>query len=54
MKGVHIIEAEMCSDHVHMLVEIPPSISVSSFVGNLKEKITLMIFGRHANLSMSL
>ena len=32
-KGVHIIEAEMCPDHVHMLVEIPPSISVASFVG---------------------
>ena len=40
----------MCSDHVHMLVEIPPSISVSSFVGYLKGKSTLMIFERHANL----
>ena len=49
-KSVHIIEAEMCSDHVHMLVEIPPSISVSSFVGYLKGKSTLMIFERHANL----
>ena len=49
-KGVHIVEAEMCSDHVHMLVEIPPSISVSSFVGYLKGKSTLMIFERHANL----
>ena len=49
-KGVNIIEAEMCSDHVHMLVEIPPSISVSSFVGYLKGKSTLMIFERHANL----
>ena len=49
-KGVKIVEAEMCSDHVHMLVEIPPSISVSSFVGYLKGKSTLMIFDRHANL----
>ena len=40
----------MCPDHVHMLVEIPPSISVSSFVGYLKGKSTLMIFERHANL----
>ena len=43
-KGVKIVEAEMCPDHVHMLVEIPPSISVSSFVGYLKGKSTLMIF----------
>ena len=50
LKGVHIVEAEICSDHVHMLVEIPPSISVSSFVGYLKGKSTLMIFERHANL----
>ncbi len=49
-KGVHIVEAEMCRDHVHMPVEIPPSISVSSFVGYLKGKSTLMIFERHANL----
>ena len=49
-KCVHIVEAEMCRDHVHMLVEIPPSISVSSFVGYLKGKSTLMIFERHANL----
>ncbi len=43
-KGVKIVEAEMCPDHVHMLVEIPPSISVSSFIGYLKGKSTLMIF----------
>ena len=49
-KGVEIIEAEMCSDHVHMLVRIPPNISVSSFIGYLKGKSTLMIFERHANL----
>ena len=49
-KGVEIIEAEMCADHVHMLVRIPPNISVSSFIGYLKGKSTLMIFERHANL----
>ena len=49
-KGVKIVEAEICPDHVHMLVEIPPSISVSYFVGYLKGKSTLMIFERHANL----
>jgi putative transposase len=49
-KGVVIIEAEVCPDHIHMLVEIPPSISVSSFVGYLKGNSTLMIFERHANL----
>ena len=49
-KGVKIIEGEVCPDHIHMLVEIPPSISVSSFVGYLKGKSTLMIFERHANL----
>ena len=49
-KGVQIIEAEICPDHVHMLVRILPSMSVSSFVGYLKGKSTLMIFERHANL----
>ena len=49
-KSVKIVEAEICPDHVHMLVEIPPSISVSYFVGYLKGKSTLMIFERHANL----
>ena len=49
-KGVEIVEAEICPDHVHMLVKIPPSLSVSSFVGYLKGKSTLMIFVRHANL----
>ena len=49
-KSVKIIEAEICPDHVHMLVEIPPSMSVSYFVGYLKGKSTLMIFERHANL----
>ena len=49
-KEVHIVEAEICSDHVHMLVEIPPKMSVSEFVGYLKGKSTLMIFERHAHL----
>ena len=49
-KQVSILEAELCPDHVHMLVEIPPKMSVSSFVGFLKGKSTLLIFERHANL----
>jgi len=49
-KGVEIIEAELCPDHIHMLVSIPPDISVSQFVGYLKGKSALMIFERHANL----
>ncbi len=49
-KGINIIEAEICPDHVHMLVEIPPKLSVSSVVGFLKGKSTLLIFERHANL----
>ena len=50
MKNVEIIEAELCPDHVHMLVSIPPSLSVSQFVGYLKGKSSLMIFDKHANL----
>lgn len=49
-KGVEIIEAHACIDHVHMLVSIPPKLSVSSFMGYLKGKSSLMIFDRHANL----
>ncbi|MBM0767868.1 IS200/IS605 family transposase [Staphylococcus epidermidis] len=49
-KGVEIIEAEACKDHIHMLVSIPPKLGVSSFVGYLKGKSSLMIFDRHANL----
>ena len=49
-KGVEIIEAELCPDHIHMLVSIPPSISVSAFVGYLKGKSAWMIFDKHANL----
>lgn len=49
-KGVRVIEAECCPDHVHMLVGIPPHLSVSAFVGYLKSKSSLMIFERFANL----
>lgn len=48
--GVEIIEAEVCPDHIHMLVSIPPKLSVSSFMGKLKGKSSLMIFERWANL----
>ena len=49
-KGIEIIEAECCKDHVHMLVRIPPKYSVSEIVGYLKGKSSLMIFDRFANL----
>ena len=49
-KGVEIIEAETCPDHIHMLVSIPPKYSVSQFMGYLKGKSALMIFDKHANL----
>ena len=49
-KGVEIIEAEACPDHIHMLVSIPPYISIAQFMGFLKGKSSLMIFDRHANL----
>ena len=49
-KQVKIIEAEICPDHIHMLVEIPPKMSVSGFVVFLKGKSSLIIFERHANL----
>ena len=49
-KKVEIIEAEACSDHIHMLVSIPPYLSISQFMGYIKSKSALMIFDRHANL----
>ena len=49
-KGIEIIEAECCPDHIHMLVKIPPQYSIAEIVGYLKGKSALMIFGRHANL----
>ncbi len=49
-KGVEVLEATACIDHIHMVVMIPPKMSVSSFMGYLKGKSSLMIFDRHANL----
>ena len=49
-KGVEILEGHLMPDHVHMLVTIPPKLSVSSFMGYLKGKSSLMIFDKHANL----
>ena len=49
-KNVNIVEAEICPDHVHMLVEIPPKMSVSGFVGFLKGKSSLMIYQKRGNM----
>ena len=49
-KGVEILEGHMMIDHVHLLLSIPPKMSVSSFMGYLKGKSALMIFDNHANL----
>ena len=49
-KQVELMEAEACPDHIHILVSIPPKLSVSSFIGYLKGKSSLMIFDQHANL----
>ena len=49
-KGVNIIKAEVCPDHVHMLLEIPPKMSVSTFMGYLKGKSSLMIYERWGNM----
>ena len=49
-KGVTLLEGEVCPDHVHILVEIPPKMSVASFMGFLKGKSSLIIHERHANL----
>ncbi len=49
-KGIEIIEAKACPDHIHMLISIPPKYSVSQIMGYLKGKSSLMIFDRHANL----
>ena len=49
-KGVEILGGNVMSDHVHILVSIPPKMSVSSFMGYLKGKSALMMFDRHANL----
>ena len=49
-KGVEILEAEACANHIHMLVSIPPKLSVSDFMGYLKGKSTLMLYDRHPEL----
>jgi len=49
-KGIEIIEAELCPDHIHMLISVPPKYSISNVMGYLKGKSSLMIFDRHANL----
>ena len=49
-KGVKIIEAEVCPDHAHMLVEIPPKMSVSSFMGYLKGKSSTMLYEQFGEL----
>jgi len=51
-KQIHIIEAEVCPDHVHMLLEIPPKVSVSSFVGFLKGKSSLLLYERFPELKL--
>lgn len=50
LKGVKMIEAEACPDHIHILLSIPPQYSVAEIMGYLKGKSSLMIFERHANL----
>ena len=52
-KGVEIIEGEICPDHVHLLLAIPPKISVSSFMGYLKGKSSLMIFQKYGNMKFA-
>jgi len=49
-KGINIIEAEVCADHVHMLIEIPPKYSVSGIMGYLKGKSSLIIYEKWGNL----
>lgn len=52
-KGVEIIEGEICPDHVHMLVSIPPKISVSGFMGYLKGKSSLLILQKYGNMKFA-
>ena len=52
-KGVEIIEGEVCPDHIHMLVSIPPKISVSGFMGYLKGKSSLLIFQKFGNMKFA-
>ncbi len=52
-KGVEIIEGERCPDHIHLLVSIPPQMSVSGFMGYLKGKSSLMIFQKYGNMKFA-
>ena len=52
-KGVEIIEGEICPDHIHMLLSIPPKMSVSGFMGYLKGKSSLMIFQKWGNMKFA-
>ena len=52
-KGVEIIEGEICPDHIHLLVSIPPKMSVSGFMGYLKGKSSLMLFQRFGNMKFA-
>jgi REP element-mobilizing transposase RayT len=49
-KGIEIMEAEACPDHIHMLVKIPPKYSIAWVMGYLKGKSSLLIFERYSNL----
>ena len=49
-KGITIIEAEVCSDHIHMLIEIPPKNSVANVMGFLKGKSSIMIYSKWGNM----
>mgnify|MGYP001624275849 FL=1 len=49
-KGIEIIEAEVCPDHVHMLISVPPKMSIAGVMGYIKGKSTLLIFERHADM----
>lgn len=49
-KGIKIIEAELCPDHIHMLIEIPLKMSVLGAIGYIKEKRTLLIFDKHVDM----
>lgn len=52
-KGVEIIEGEICPDHIHLLLSILPKISISSFMGYLKGKSSLMIFQKYGNMKFA-
>ena len=52
-KGVEIIEGEICPDHIHLLLSIPPKYSISAFMGYLKGKSIMMIFQRFGNMKFA-